>query len=65
MRGPINVKSPNNITNWQMRFNSAFKGLTDISTFDVILLRLLTAPLNNMHIERGAKVTMQLCYKNV
>jgi hypothetical protein len=27
MRGPINVKSPNNITNWQMRFNSAFKGL--------------------------------------
>jgi hypothetical protein len=28
MHGPINVKSPNNITNWQMRFNSAFKGLT-------------------------------------
>jgi hypothetical protein len=27
MRGPINVKSPNNITSWQMRFNSAFKGL--------------------------------------
>jgi hypothetical protein len=27
MRGPINVKSPNNITNWQMIFNSAFKGL--------------------------------------
>jgi hypothetical protein len=27
MRGPINVKSPNDITNWQMRFNSAFKGL--------------------------------------
>jgi hypothetical protein len=29
MRGPINVKSPNNITNWQMRFNSAFKGLRE------------------------------------
>jgi hypothetical protein len=27
MHGPINVKSHNNITNWQMRFNSAFKGL--------------------------------------
>jgi hypothetical protein len=27
MHLPINVKSPNNITNWQMRFNSAFKGL--------------------------------------
>jgi hypothetical protein len=27
MQGPINVKSPNNITKWQMRFNSAFKVL--------------------------------------
>jgi hypothetical protein len=25
---PINVKSPNNISKWQMGFNSAFKGLT-------------------------------------
>jgi hypothetical protein len=29
MRGSINVKSPNNINNWQMRFNSAFKGLME------------------------------------
>jgi hypothetical protein len=29
MRGPINVKSPNNISKWQMGFNSAFKGLTE------------------------------------
>jgi hypothetical protein len=28
MHGPINVKSPNNISKWQMGFNSAFKGLT-------------------------------------
>jgi len=27
MHGPINVKSPNNISEWQMGFNSAFKGL--------------------------------------
>jgi hypothetical protein len=27
MHGPINVKSPNNISTWQMGFNSAFKGL--------------------------------------
>jgi hypothetical protein len=27
MHGTINVKSPNNIRKWQMRFNSAFKGL--------------------------------------
>ena len=28
MHGSINVKSPNNISEWQMRFNSAFKGLS-------------------------------------
>jgi hypothetical protein len=27
MHGHINVKSPNNISKWQMGFNSAFKGL--------------------------------------
>jgi hypothetical protein len=27
MHGPINVKSPNNTSKWQMVFNSAFKGL--------------------------------------
>ena len=28
MHGPINVKSPNNISEWQMGFNSEFKGLS-------------------------------------
>jgi hypothetical protein len=28
MHVPINVKSPNNVSKWQMGFNSAFKGLT-------------------------------------
>jgi hypothetical protein len=27
MHGPINVKSPNNISKWQMGFNPPFKGL--------------------------------------
>jgi hypothetical protein len=27
MHGPINVKSPNKTSKWQMGFNSAFKGL--------------------------------------
>ena len=27
MHVPINVKFPNNISEWQMEFNSAFKGL--------------------------------------
>jgi hypothetical protein len=30
MHLPIKVKSPNNISKWQMRFNSAFKGLIAI-----------------------------------
>ena len=30
MHGPINVKSPNNTSKWQMGFNSAFKGLKSI-----------------------------------
>jgi hypothetical protein len=30
MHLPINVKSPNNISKWQMGFNLAFKGLKSI-----------------------------------
>jgi hypothetical protein len=33
MHVPINVKSPNNISKWQMRFNSAFKGLIDLLSY--------------------------------
>ena len=30
MHRPINVKSPNNTSKWQMGFNSKFKGLKNI-----------------------------------
>jgi hypothetical protein len=30
MHVPINVKSPNNISEWQIGFNSTFKGLIDV-----------------------------------
>jgi hypothetical protein len=30
MHGPMNVKSPNNTSKWQMEFNSAFKGLMHV-----------------------------------
>jgi hypothetical protein len=33
MHGPINVKSPNNISKWQMGFNSAFKVLMHVNGF--------------------------------
>jgi hypothetical protein len=31
MQVPINVKFPNNISKWQMGFNSEFKGLNDVT----------------------------------
>jgi hypothetical protein len=34
MHVPINVKSPNNISEWNMEFNSAFKGLTESSSVE-------------------------------
>jgi hypothetical protein len=32
----MNVKSPNNISKWHMRFNSAFKGLMEVLSMDAI-----------------------------
>jgi hypothetical protein len=34
MHLPINIKSPNNISKWQMGFNSAFKGLICLGVSD-------------------------------
>jgi hypothetical protein len=33
MHGSMNGKSPNNTSKWQMRFNSAFKGLNRLNEF--------------------------------
>jgi hypothetical protein len=33
MHGPIHVKSPNNISKWQMGFNSTFKELINPAVF--------------------------------
>jgi len=38
MHIPINVKSPNNISEWQKGFNSAFKGLNTVHSFSYITL---------------------------
>jgi hypothetical protein len=34
MHLPINIKSPNNISKWQVGFNSAFKGLTQLENLN-------------------------------
>jgi hypothetical protein len=46
MHGPINVKSTNNISKWQIRFISAFKGLTR-----VVNLSPLCTSVNNTSFE--------------
>jgi hypothetical protein len=49
MHGPINVKSPNNTSKWQMGFNSAFKGLISkmlkMNRTDIIKKIVTTTPL--------------------
>jgi len=40
MHGPINVKSPNDISEWQMGFNSAFKGLIPTSNYKKKILKV-------------------------
>jgi hypothetical protein len=37
MHGPINVKSFNNTSKWQMGFNSAFKGLNQLNAVHIIV----------------------------
>jgi hypothetical protein len=49
MHGPINVKSPNNTSKWQMGFNSAFKGLINFNLFPEtihLIFSLLFSELN-------------------
>jgi hypothetical protein len=46
MHGPINVKSPNNTSKWQMGFNSAFKGL-------ILILRRMYCDGIHVTIFRG------------
>jgi hypothetical protein len=56
MHGPINVKSPNNIAKWQMRFNSAFKGLTGRSKSYVPQFFSALLPDHIQNTVRGQKV---------
>jgi hypothetical protein len=53
MHLPINVKSPNNISKWQMEFNSAFKGLN------------VTDQVSNPYKTTGNITVMHILIKNV
>jgi hypothetical protein len=52
MHGPINVISPNNISKWQMGFNSAFKGLNTLYKENTAI-----------DLEKTAKHIRKLCEK--
>jgi hypothetical protein len=44
MHGPINVKSPNNISKWQMGFNSAFKAFRSFLSSVKVTCYILPRP---------------------
>jgi hypothetical protein len=56
MHGPINVKSPNNTSKWQMGFNSTFKGL--------IMLHVLCPTKAKNKFEIREKNIQNASYKN-
>jgi hypothetical protein len=51
MHLPINVKSPNNISKWQMEFNSAFKGLIGIKHYSLQCSWCSTNIMNVLHCQ--------------
>jgi hypothetical protein len=50
MHLPINVKSTNNISNWQMEFNSAFKGLKLELSLQIQAAGPINSKLNHIQI---------------
>jgi hypothetical protein len=64
MHVPINVKSPNNISEWQMGFNSAFKGLTEehrLRLPESSVMRDIFEP----KVEEGTEVWMKLLKEEI
>jgi hypothetical protein len=66
MHGPINVKSPNNISKWQMGFNSAFTGLIFCTPFRAFLMSALrgTLDISNLCIALLSKMKCVLRVSN-
>jgi hypothetical protein len=63
MHGPINVKSPNNTSKWQMGFNSAFKGLNKITNnFNLVNEKTLAhrkavaSNTNNLNLQHTSNI---------
>ena len=61
MHGPINIKSPNNTSKWQMGSNSAFKWLKANSRSAVTDIVTQTRGINSFLLLVSLKGITQLC----
>ena len=68
MHVPINVKSPNNISKWQMGFNSAFKGLIQTVNDDLLITMMQMSEWPSLNfkwlptIMNGVEFRVTRCY---
>jgi hypothetical protein len=67
MHGPINVKSPNNISKWQMEFNSAFKGLIQwvfgfYPRIKLLVLDIDSSPPSTVEVKVSGSAALFLLY---
>jgi hypothetical protein len=60
MHLPINVKSPNNISKWQMEFNAAFKGLKSSPCSECRMLFLGNSPVSEFYMPTFRNTLFQL-----
>jgi hypothetical protein len=60
MQVSINVKYPDNISKWQMGFNSAFKGLIASSVYEVVLESSQLQEKYKIHVTNWAKLKLVL-----
>jgi hypothetical protein len=58
MNLPINVKSPNNISKWQVGFNSAFKGL-NVSRSEVTFTATYSRDITQVQEDDVPKVALE------
>jgi hypothetical protein len=66
MHGPINVKSNNNTSKWQMGFNSAFKGLILYREIIVVCAEIHTKHINTVCGQNVELLNVKLAvYKSI
>ena len=65
MHGPINVKSPNNTSKWQMGFNSAFKGLNNKPLYLIYPMHIIILKINKFISLQNTQLKLTQMVANV